>query len=1256
MQKIIVLIVFLNGIVTFLNAQINDNFTLNSQNIIIQQNGSYDIVSIKNCSYTEEAGNPQLPVKIISYLLPYNSTVTSIDVSVTLQKLQGNYYIFPAQPERYLDGSDPPAFVEPNLEVYNSNTPYPSNTVEIINDGYTHGYHVVTVKIYPVEYHPTDREIYLRDINFTINYSGSFDSRLSLPFTRQSHRRYELGKQFVQNIVKNVDDIEGFRNKSVQIVSNAGTQYVVDTTRGGSTSAIDTLVPDYIIITNNELKPIFQQLADWKTKKGMPAIIKTIEEIEPDYQGSDLQEKIRNYLKEAYITYGANLFVLLGGDVNVIPERLYRLQHNGQWYYHPIDIYYATVGGTWNANSNDIFGESDDGVDYNRAFFLGRAPSKDVTQAQIFVDKIISYEKFTNISNASYVNNFLCMSAFLSYNTCDSVYSCNFSNELKNIPYPSNIQKWFLFDNYNCSLPLSSSLNTPTYNIPRAPYGPYAAYHNPNNDYSYGYDPGNICKPNEYMPKIGDWYCNNGSDELNKTNAMSCLNNGGTSGLGKFHLVYHIDHSKIRGMGMSSKNKGQGASNSDFDGLTNLTNGNYHQILFTNGCEPNTFHYDCISKHYVNNPIGGGVAFIGYSAPAGYGSHKEFKNFCTALYNTNGNFSNGYHLGVAYNAAQAKIFLTLLGDPEMPVWTATPNTIKATTSLDQNIGANGERTIKVNITNGIDPSRPALICVQKGDEYYATKSVSANGTYNFKFIPQNDSFVNITITGKNYKPYEGTIHIAVDKSVVISNFNFYDGNSTASIGNGDYQLDAGETIELDILLQNKGYSTVSNVETYLSCNSQYITILNDYSAFNDILYGNDIQTSLSKYKFKIAANAPEILLNNLNQIKFVLKIYTNVSSHIEDFNIDIYKPEIELGNKIVYGTIAPNATIDFDIDLFNKGKAEATEISAVLTSNCSIINNYATYPSIGKYKTEKNNPSSYQITIPPNYSSSTPIKCTLQITNQYGKIWNYTFNLDKRPDKIPSLDFNGDTTSIKLTWTPLIPLKYIKGYNIYRCFVNQETNEKIGDFEKINAFTFPAAFYNDAGLEKLTKYYYKVSAIDTAGNEGPLSDSLLAWTSYSLADTYPITMSVGSSILGSINVADVNDDGQKEIFTTITASQTEGYIIGLNSDGTELFNIDNNVTTYSGFAKLAAKIDCTPAIGDINNDGTYEIITMTRHEGSGSNYYSYHSTKDLNLDGKPDLLWQKTYISRGYRAPMLADINNDGYLGSGSKREIKRIY
>ena len=294
MKKITILIATLLGFIAFVNAQISDSYVLTQNDLTFHRNGEYDEILITNeNSFTEEIGNPQLPVKIVSYVLPYNSTVTGITVnSVSSQKLSGTYIIIPLQPTRYLDGSEPPPFVEPNPEVYNSNTPYPNKKVEIISDGYTLGYHIVTVAIHPIEYYPVNKEIYLRNISFTINYVGSFDSRLCSPFEKQSFRRYELGKQFVQSMVKNFQDVENCRNTSAQIIDYSSKKNEVDSIRGGSTSATDVLVPDYIIITNNALKPIFQQLADWKIKKGVPTMIKTVEEIEPEYQGSDLQEKI----------------------------------------------------------------------------------------------------------------------------------------------------------------------------------------------------------------------------------------------------------------------------------------------------------------------------------------------------------------------------------------------------------------------------------------------------------------------------------------------------------------------------------------------------------------------------------------------------------------------------------------------------------------------------------------------------------------------------------------------------------------------------------------------------------------------------------------------------------------------------------------------------------------------------------------------------------------------------------------------------
>ncbi|MCL2311689.1 MAG: hypothetical protein FWC41_04265 [Firmicutes bacterium] len=124
MRKTITLIVALLGLTTFLNAQINDTFIVTPNDVTLKKNRGFDEITIEGCSFTNEIGNPQLPVKVLSFVLPYNSTVTGIDInSVVSEKLNGNYYIFPAQPPRRLDGSEPPPFVEPNPEIYGSSAP-----------------------------------------------------------------------------------------------------------------------------------------------------------------------------------------------------------------------------------------------------------------------------------------------------------------------------------------------------------------------------------------------------------------------------------------------------------------------------------------------------------------------------------------------------------------------------------------------------------------------------------------------------------------------------------------------------------------------------------------------------------------------------------------------------------------------------------------------------------------------------------------------------------------------------------------------------------------------------------------------------------------------------------------------------------------------------------------------------------------------------------------------------------------------------
>jgi hypothetical protein len=108
------------------------------------------------------------------------------------------------------------------------------------------------------------------------------------------------------------------------VLADAGKLH--STSRGGGflptgDPSLDGSAVRYLIITSAALQSAFQPLADWKTQRGVPATIRTIEWIESRTRhGVDRAETIRNFLIEAYTLWGVD-WVLLGGDTGTIPAR-----------------------------------------------------------------------------------------------------------------------------------------------------------------------------------------------------------------------------------------------------------------------------------------------------------------------------------------------------------------------------------------------------------------------------------------------------------------------------------------------------------------------------------------------------------------------------------------------------------------------------------------------------------------------------------------------------------------------------------------------------------------------------------------------------------------------------------------------------------------------------------------------------------------------------------------------------------------------
>ncbi|MFO7637803.1 MAG: C25 family cysteine peptidase [bacterium] len=153
---------------------------------------------------------------------------------------------------------------------------------------------------------------------------------------------------------------------------------------------------EYVIVTAARFDTVFQRFADWKTQKGVPAVVRDIAWVLAGYPGRDDAERLRNYLKT--LPDSGVAYVLLGGDVQFVPHRLaFAMVSDGNIHDRedslPCDLYFADLDGDWDANGNNVFGEVADSVDLYPDLHVGRAPVNTIAQARAFVNKVLEYER-----------------------------------------------------------------------------------------------------------------------------------------------------------------------------------------------------------------------------------------------------------------------------------------------------------------------------------------------------------------------------------------------------------------------------------------------------------------------------------------------------------------------------------------------------------------------------------------------------------------------------------------------------------------------------------------------------------------------------------------------------------------------------------------------------------------------------------------------------------------------------------------------
>ena len=1220
-RKSIYLIIFC-FVTLFAQAQIRDKVNIDLTDIALTKTQEFDQIN-RNSIYTlSKEGEPALPFYRVSYVLPIEAKITGVTFQSKEKRLfKQDIYIYPAQPPLPTGYTEEVNFVQPDAKIYDSDAPYPGKLYDIESDDIIQGYHVVTLRIYPFEYLPKSRILhYYPDLEYTVEYEPGANREIIRPET-QSVLRADLCRTFIKHLVKNASDVEKF-GSTTRIVSNRRSLSRQNTPglRSQSPSILDEIIPDYIIITCDSLKSAFQPLLEWKTKKGIFTVMETTEEINANYQGSDLTEKIRNYLLAAHTRWGDGLYILLGGDINIVPSRMVRDVDNSPSLQYPTDKYYS-ISTDWIMNADHTFTGSDSLSYIN---FLGRVPVSSTQEVSTIMSKIIAYEKANNLGDLNYLKNNLYSNAYMAQYTTGQLYyyaQKNIKSYVENY-VPNHIANKFICDNADCT----DGTNR---------------YKTDDSFYSNGI----------FYPSTWSSDCDNGSTngdiELNRDNFLSCLNTGANLGIGKFHFIYHMDHSSEVKMGISDKDKGQGIFKSDMD---NLTNGTSYQILMSGSCHPANFAYDCIAKHYLMKSNGGGVAYIGNTDSGWVNEHYQLQNFVQSIYTM-----GQYDIGSAYqkvctNTSSQRWRLHLLGDPEMQVWTDVPQTLNAKITSDTIVIA-GQQNVTVSVSGLVAQTDTARICIWKDTEVYETRKVvndPNDPNHTFTVTPETAGTMYVTVTAHNFFPKEDSIMVntSTAPNPIIQSVNFTDDGTNGSTGNSNGQNDAGETIFLQIELKNAGINTANSLTATLTAMHDSIQVSNNPASFGSIVSGD---TATGQFLYTIAKGTPETLANDTIPIQFQLEIRdASGTLWTKTFNIDIFATDLQQRNKKIVtpssGNFGANTNVTFDIELQNMGQAPTNGLTAVLTCNSAsnLVSSCSatarSYPSIGKFETQTAT-TPFQFTTGAAYidANATPLDFTLTVTDAYGKTNTFLFNLTKPSGTVTGLDFTSAETAINLTWDAL---SSAGGYNIYRCDTIDVNNNdaELGSYVKVNTAPVSFSFFNDIGLDALTKYYYKVTAVSPSGMEGD-AVRILAWTSFPQKYLYPITLdtSIGQFRSG-VNAADINLDGKQELFAVTALGNLSGWIVGLDYEGQDLYNIDNNSTTYSGFAALGLPGWATPALADIKQEGQYNVIVPTR--GSVNKLFCYSVEDKDPIDGKPDLLWSSAVPGEYTRGAVLSNIDN----------------
>ena len=350
-------------------------------------------IEMVGAAYEQMPGYPRLPSLSKTYALPPGCRVSHVEVSGQRNPIAGSFLIEACKPSIPVSGYQPAIedlnrmYEENKARIYSGAHELPDESGKLFLRSHRRNLSLVTVQLSPFHFEPASRTLFAADrTTVYIHYEPVPPSEFQRFMRYMNSGNSEVIPTYVAN-----------RDRAVL--------WYCPNERGRTNSSI-------LILTLDHLIPYLNDYISWRESTGIEVSIITRDEIlASPVEGVDLQQRIRNWLRENAADYD---YLLIIADHTDIPMRKLSPCNEDPWnnallYPFQSDLYYGDLSlpdsESWDMDGDGIYGEvfqineADDGLDapdFDMELHVGRIKTSSHIRVQRALEKIWKFESNTD--------------------------------------------------------------------------------------------------------------------------------------------------------------------------------------------------------------------------------------------------------------------------------------------------------------------------------------------------------------------------------------------------------------------------------------------------------------------------------------------------------------------------------------------------------------------------------------------------------------------------------------------------------------------------------------------------------------------------------------------------------------------------------------------------------------------------------------------------------------------------------------------